>query len=246
MPHPELNSTVISRIDTTHNMIIMRIAPDGWELPEFHAGQYAMVGLPSTAPRCEHSETEFDQSERFITRSYSVASSAESRSFVEFFITLVPNGAMSPRMFALKPGDRVWLSKNMTGFFTLQTVPEDSNVMLFATGSGISPCMGIIRTHLKTNSDRRILLVHGSRHSKEFAYRSELIALDLMIDGFDYIEAISRPDEEPIEWHGRTGYIQDIWKDGTIDDLWGFHHLPTTLMCSSPEIHRCVMKSHRS
>lgn len=226
MSHPELNATVISRMDVTPQMIILRIAPDGWELPEFHAGQYAMVGLPSSAPRCDNSEPESDQSDRFLTRSYSVASSAKPRSFVEFFITLVPDGAMSPRIFALQTGDKVWLSKNMTGFFTFQKVPENSNVILLATGSGISPCMGMVRTHLTLHSGRRIILVHGSRSSNELAYRSELIALDRMIDNFNYVETISRPDDEPVKWQGRTGYIQDVWRDGTIDSLWGFHPSP--------------------
>lgn len=222
MPHPELNSVVISRINVAPGMIILRVMPDGWELPEFHAGQYAMVGLPSSAPRCDGSEPEADTSERFLTRSYSVASSATDRSFVEFYITLVPAGAMSPRIFALKPGDRVWLSKNLTGLFTLQRVPEDANIVLLATGSGVSPCMGILRTQLNPQSSRRITLVHGCRHSQELGYRSELKALDRMIDNFSYIETISRPREEPIQWEGNVGYIQEIWRKGLIEAIWGF------------------------
>ncbi len=223
MPHPEPNSVVISHIDVAPGMMILRLSPDGWELPEFHAGQYAMVGLPSSVPRCDGSEPESDKSDRFLTRSYSVASSATDRSFVEFFITLVPTGAMSPRVFALQPGDRVWLSKNMTGLFTFQKVPDDSNVIFLATGSGVSPCMSIIRSHLSTGSSRRIALVHGCRHSKELGYRSELKALDRIIDNFDYIETISRPREEPTQWSGHVGYIQEIWRKGVIGKIWGFH-----------------------
>jgi NAD(P)H-flavin reductase len=51
MPADELNATVIQRIEVSPELVILRIVPRGWELPEFEAGQFAVLGLPASAPR---------------------------------------------------------------------------------------------------------------------------------------------------------------------------------------------------
>ena len=51
MPPTELNATVIQRIEVSPGLVILRVVPDGWELPDFEAGQFAVLGLPPTAPR---------------------------------------------------------------------------------------------------------------------------------------------------------------------------------------------------
>ena len=42
----ELNAIVLERIEVSPGLIILRVAPEGWELPEFDAGQFAVLGLP--------------------------------------------------------------------------------------------------------------------------------------------------------------------------------------------------------
>ena len=46
-----LNAIVLERIEVSPGLIILRVAPDGWQLPEFDAGQSAVLGLPGEAPR---------------------------------------------------------------------------------------------------------------------------------------------------------------------------------------------------
>jgi len=48
---PELNAVVTHRIEAASGLIILRIAPDGWKLPDFKAGQFVVLGLPGSAPR---------------------------------------------------------------------------------------------------------------------------------------------------------------------------------------------------
>ena len=52
-----------------------------------------------------------------------------------------PGGALSPRLFNLKIGDRIWLSPKINGEFTYDDwlVPEEANLVLMATGSGLPP-----------------------------------------------------------------------------------------------------------
>jgi len=228
MAVPEPNAVVISRESLTEGLCTLRIAPEGWELPEFSAGQYAMVGLPASAPRSEDAEPiESDSSpDRFIQRSYSVASSNKKRDHLEFLISLVRAGDMSPRIFALEAGDEVWLSRNLSGFFTLDGVEEHKNVVFIATGSGLSPCMGILRSHFDPSGQRNMAIVHGVRNSAELAYRQELTSLSRESSRFTYLCTISRPETETAPWTGRTGYVQDIWKSSVIASEWGVEPTP--------------------
>ncbi len=228
MKLPELNATVLQKINVAPGLMILQVAPVGWELVPFHAGQYAMIGLPSSAPRCDIAEPEPQPptDEALLQRSYSIASVASKLDYVEFYIALVPEGALSPRLFALNVGDKLLLSKNFSGFFTLQKVPEDANIVLVATGTGLSPCMGIIRSHLDPDSKRKFALIQGARHSSELGYRSELDALGRICENFTYINTISRPDDEPVPWSGHSGYVQEIWQSGMIAEIWGFEPTP--------------------
>jgi len=223
-----MNAIVVAKVQISESLLILRIAPIGWEIPSYFAGQYAMIGLPSTAQRWTESGlvSEDAATEKLITRSYSAAGFPDNRESVEFLITLVPEGALSPRVFALEVGDKIWMSKNLNGFFSLERVPEDANLLVLATGSGLSACIGMIRSTTETLAHRKIALVHGSRFSRELAYRAELELLARVSDNFTYINCISRPETEASEWHGRSGYVQDILRSGDIDDTWGFHPSP--------------------
>ena len=131
------NAVVTQRIEVSPGLAILRVVPDGWDLPEFSAGQFAVLGLPGAAaryPGSDDEEVERDPA-KLIKRAYSIASSSEAQEYMEFYVALVPSGALTPRLFSLGAGDRVWLSKKATGLFTLDQVPSDKHVVLVSTGS---------------------------------------------------------------------------------------------------------------
>ncbi|MCW8985458.1 MAG: hypothetical protein OQK55_08955, partial [Thermoanaerobaculales bacterium] len=72
----DLNAVVEQRIEVAPGLMVIRIVPEGWELPEFIPGQFAVLGLPPEAPRCELADA--DEEERkpgaLIRRAYSIAS----------------------------------------------------------------------------------------------------------------------------------------------------------------------------
>ena len=53
-----MNAIVTQRIEVAPGLIILRVSPDGWDLPEFEAGQFAVLGLPQSAPRALMSDAE--------------------------------------------------------------------------------------------------------------------------------------------------------------------------------------------
>ena len=111
------NAIVAQKIEITPEIIILQVKPDGWDLPEFEAGQFAVLGLPGSAPRSEWSDPEEEETEpdKLIRRAYSIASSSVAREYMEFYITVVRSGALTPRLFALEMGDRVWLGCRLAG-----------------------------------------------------------------------------------------------------------------------------------
>lgn len=239
MPDPELNAVVTLRDEISPWLMILRVVPDGWELPDFSPGQFAVIGLPGSAPRCALAGSEDPPADprKLIRRAYSIASSSLARHFLEFYIALVTSGALTPRLFSLKIGDRLWLGPKITGMFTFDRVPPDKNVVMIATGTGLAPYMSMLSTHLMCGSPRRCAVLHGARHSWDLGYRSQLMTLQHLCPNFTYIPIISRPQEEPVPWVGATGYVQELWQNGALDQVWGFHPTPADthiFLCGSP------------
>jgi ferredoxin/flavodoxin---NADP+ reductase len=236
----ELNAVLTHRADLAPGLAIFRIAPDGWELPEFAPGQFAVIGLPAQAPRVALSDPEEPgDPDRMIRRAYSIASSSRQREYVEVFANLVRSGELTPRLFALAPGDRLWLGRKFTGMFTLREVPRDANLALVATGTGLAPYMSMVRTELDCGGSRRFAVLHGARHSWDLGYAGELHAMQRHCPNFTYVPTVSRPQAEAAPWGGATGHVQDLWTGGALDDAWGFRPTPANthvLLCGNPDM----------
>jgi ferredoxin--NADP+ reductase len=238
MDNSSLNALITHRIDLNPGLAIFRVVSDGWELPDFIPGQYAALGLPPDAERVEGSgPEEFPETGRLIKRAYSIASSSVAREYIEFYVVLVPSGALTPRLFALHPGDRIWMSPKFTGVFTLDRVPVDKNVVFVATGTGIAPYMSMIRTHLESEKERKFAVLHGARNTRDLGYRAELIYAKQRNRNLTYIPIISEPHDEAQSWRGPTGFLQDFWLTRPLDRPWGFRPSPENthvFLCGNP------------
>lgn len=220
-------------------LAIFRIEPDGWQLSPFKSGQYVVLGLPMEAPRCFGASIEEEPPApgTVIKRAYSIASAASNTAYLEFYINLVPSGALTPRLFALAPGDHVFLGSKITGMFTLDQVPIERNLLFVATGTGLAPYISMIRSHLLAYPERKLCILHGARHSWELGYRAQLNHWQSFIDNFSYYAVISRPDEEPEPWHGNTGHIDDLIDKNLVTKAWGSPYSPentSIFLCGNP------------
>jgi len=228
MSEPQLNAVVTSKDEISSRLMIMRVVTDGWQMPDFEPGQFAVLGLPGSAPRYHLSEPEDtpSQPDKLLRRAYSIASSSLTREYMEFYISLVTSGALTPRLFALNIGDHLWLSSRVAGIFTLDEVPADQNVALVATGTGLAPYMSMLGTEMQCGSARRFAVLHGAHHSWDLGYRSELLTLQHLCGNFTYVPTVSRPQEEPVPWTGYTGHVQSLWAKGVVAEAWGFQPTP--------------------
>ena len=103
-----LNAVVTQRIEVAPGLFILQVVPDGWPLPPFRPGQFAVLGLPPEAPRHPLADPTDDPPPKpgaLIRRSYSIASSSADQQYLEFYLNLVRSGSLTPRL------DYTWQSK---------------------------------------------------------------------------------------------------------------------------------------
>jgi ferredoxin--NADP+ reductase len=234
-----LNSLVTSVMQVSPSMRIIRVKPDEWNFPPFKAGQFVVLGLYGSAERAPESTDEYSPQEpdKLIKRAYSIASSSTDE-YIEFYISVVRSGSLTPRLFNLEIGQRIYMSQKPTGMFTLEQVSEDQNVVLIATGTGVAPYMSMLRTdalHRKGN----IVVVQGASNSWDLGYFSELKLLDSMFPKFTYYPTITEPEKEPVGWSGDTRFIQSIWEDKGFHDKIKFEPKPENthiFLCGNPNM----------
>jgi len=94
---PELNAIVIQRIDFNPGLMILRVAPVGWELPAFKPGQFCALGLPPPLAAWLMQALRILFPRRMLS---SVAPTPSprlrEREYLEFYISQVKSGALTP------------------------------------------------------------------------------------------------------------------------------------------------------
>lgn len=234
-----LNAVVLQRVDIGPALMVLQVAPDGWLLPDFKPGQYTTIGLPETAPRAPGTKPPREPAKpgEMIKRAYSIASAPRVRDYMEFYLALVEDGSLTPRLWNLQAGDRLFMSPRVVGTFTLDTVPPDKQIVMISTGTGLGPFMAMLHNDFVGGSARQWALFHGVRSSRDLGYRSELMALQHLNRNFLYVPVISRPQNEPVPWTGTTGYVQNSFTSGLLDQAWGFAPTPDNThvyICGNP------------
>jgi ferredoxin--NADP+ reductase len=233
------NATVVAREEINPELIILRVRPDG-PLFGFKPGQFCVLGLTGDSPRLAGLEPEETPPEagKMIRRAYSIASASVERRYVEFYITIIASGQLTPRLFALDHGSRVYLGPKASGAFTLERVPAGKAVVLIATGTGLAPYVSMMRTILAHETSRKFVVLHGARYSWELGYRGELETLARLRPNFTYIPSITRPAQDPC-FQGRSGRIQALVDQGVIQQDSGIELDPAKteiFLCGNPEM----------
>lgn len=238
-PPPAYNATLISREEVNPQLLILRAQPDG-EVFAFKPGQFAVLGLRAAEPRVPEatSEPPPKDPDLLIRRAYSIASASVERAYLEFYLTLVASGELTPRLFALRPGGRLFLAPKASGVFTLDRVAPGKALVLIATGTGLAPYMSMLRTLLIHDRERRVVVLHGARCSWDLGYRAELESLARLCRNFTYLPSITRPTEDP-HFRGPVGRVQSLLANGLIRERASLELDPAVadvFLCGNPEM----------
>lgn len=138
---------------------------------------------------------------RQVTRAYSIASPPAGNRF-ELCLNRVSEGAFSPYLFTMQPGDDIEMREPL-GYFVPRTPFRDS--VFIATGTGIAPFRSMLRHPPLIGSAAAITLLFGARYPGGLVYHAELLALAGTRPNFRYLPTVTRPDAA---WCGRAGRVQ--------------------------------------
>ncbi|WP_240222834.1 ferredoxin--NADP reductase [Rheinheimera hassiensis] len=126
---------------------------------DFTAGQFVRLAIDTPDGR--------------VQRAYSLVNSPGNHE-LEFLVSTVADGLLSPLLQQLKMGDKLDISQPASGFFILDEVPDGDNLWLISSGTGIGPYLSMLGTHTLWQRFKHIVLVHSVRTVADLAYR-ELI-----------------------------------------------------------------------
>jgi ferredoxin/flavodoxin---NADP+ reductase len=203
-----LSAELVERVDFSPNHAMFRFQPEA--LFPFRPGQYATIAL--------------EDGGKLIPRPYSIVSSPYE-SALEFFVELVPAGVLTPKLWELKKGDRVYIRHRPAGRMGLVHKEGAQNHLIAATSTGIAPFISMARTHAVDRQRpgaiaHRFAVIHGGSRSADLgSYKDELLALSRG-GWLHYIPTVSRPWEDP-SWSGETGRVEDVLRKHA--DALSFH-----------------------
>ena len=170
--------------------ILRVVRPAGFS---FEPGQYVKLGVPGGG------------------RNPYTITSAPGEPYLEFCVEQAPGGRVSPRLFALRPGDQVDLDAKAKGSFTL--VASARIHLMVATVTGIAPFRSMLRHAERRDAwPGKLIVLHGASFADELAYRAELETLAERSAGrVRYLPSVSRPaDPRNRSFVGDTGRVTEL------------------------------------
>ncbi|KAG2700803.1 hypothetical protein I3760_06G014600 [Carya illinoinensis] len=123
----------------------------------------------------------------------------------EFLVKSIA-GSTAELLCGLRKGDVVELSPVMGRGFGIDRIePPDAypTVLIFATGSGISPIRSLIESGFGASKRSDVRLYYGARNLKRMAYQDRF--RDWESSGVKIVPVLSQPDDS---WTGESGYVQ--------------------------------------
>ena len=204
------NAEVISKIMVNPDIMIVQIKTDEPK-NEFEAGQNTLLGLYGFEKRSSNSAIESDpaQHDQLIKRPYSIASSTSETQHLEFYISQVKSGQLTPRLFNLNIGDRIYVGTKITGHFRLDETPDGTDIIMVATGTGIAPYISFLRSSIVQRPESKMIVIQGAAHRWDLGYYSELTFLEESYANFFYVPTLTDPDAH---WDGYQLSIEALLK----------------------------------
>ncbi len=246
------NATVARLVKSHSDLLVMRIRPD-FARPVHKAGQYTLLGMGFWEPRfpgCQEEAPPPDET-RLARRSYSISCSVldergelldiPQTDWVEFYIVLVRNSGtpqapvLTPRLFLLREGDRLFLGEKITGNYTLDVVKPDDTVLFLATGTGEAPHNYMLWELLRRNHPGRILSACCVRYRRDLGYLPIHDQLMRRFPNYKYLSLTTR-EKESLD---HKVYVQDLLTSGELERQLGQRLDPArthVFLCGNPKM----------
>jgi len=246
------NATVTMLRKVHPDLMVMRVRPD-FRPPPHKPGQYGVLGLGFWEPRmpgCQE-ETRVNDPTKLARRSYSLSCSVlddagglpdhSQADWIEFYVVLVRQTdrgeapVLTPRLFVLREGDRLYVGEKITGAYTLDPVRPDDAVVFLATGTGEAPHNYMLWDLLRRGHRGRILSACCVRYGKDLAYRAVHDELMRRHPNYTYLGLTTREASDA----GNKVYIQDLLISGRLEEKLGAPLDPAAthvFLCGNPKM----------
>lgn len=197
---PNLHEAEITELDRVadgvmHLVLTLRPGEDGSGSADFESGQFVRIMVPGTG---EGSAPGHDNQ---VRRAYSPANVANWDGRLEFYIRLLPGGAMSEYLSSrAKVGDvlTVWSADGEFGLVENGLRPR----WFLAGGTGLSPLLSMLRKMAEWGELQPARLFFGvTRHGEVFA-QDEIAELEQTLPEFRADTLVWEPDSA---WSGPVG-----------------------------------------
>lgn len=246
------NATVIYHKQIHSDLIVFRVRPDN-TLNLHRPGQYSTLGMGQWEPRIEGCQPEVPKpgdEKKLIRRAYSLSCSIldeqgelydfSTPDWLEFYVVLVRESAkgppaLTPRLFMLKEGDRLFMGEKITGHYTLEPVQPTDNVIFLSTGTGEAPHNYMTWELLCKSHEGKILSACCVRYKRDLGYLPQQEALMQQFPNYQYL-ALTTREADTIQ---HKVYIQDLLTSGQLEERLGDKLDPTrthVYMCGNPNM----------
>jgi ferredoxin--NADP+ reductase len=237
MADSKYNATVVGKILLTPEIMTLRVDTDE-PRDKFSAGQYTLLGLYGSEDRSPNSTEEADpvEPDKLIQRPYSIASATGQLQQLEFYISQVKSGQLTPRLFNLNPGDRMFVSKRIVGVFKLADTPQDQDIVMIATGTGMAPYLSFLRSYLTDRPESKMAVIQGAAKQWDLGYYSELTFLENSFENFTYMPTLTEADQT---WSGYQYWIEEMLDKQILEDEAGIAIDPNKthfFLCGNPKM----------
>ena len=250
------NATVTHVRRIHDELLILRIKPDQGPLA-FLPGQYATLGLTIDEPHVPCHEPLQAMPGVLLRRPYSFSHSPldemgrlvrpSEQSDHEFYIALVRSSKLgrallTPRLFLLEPGRRLFVGTQAHGAYTLATLPSQCDVLFAATGTGEAPHNAMIAELLAQGHQGRITSLICTRYRRDLAYASMHYQLAERYAHYRYLPLTTRePQNLEAAAPGYIGkqYVQDLLRAPDLAQRIGFPLNPDhvhVFLCGTPDM----------
>ncbi len=238
------NARLIERELIHDTLGIFRIAYEDSQAQDFEPGQFTNLALmpppevvAADAALAEAGERRRPARVKLVRRAYSIASAPSEKRWLEFYIVAVDEGALTPRVFDLQVGDRLFMDTKIKGHFTLHEVPDGKNLVTVATGTGLAPFLSMYR-QFKDQPGRfnRFVFIHGVRVEEDLGYRAMLQEIARRDPRVVYLPAVSRASDNG-NYTGYRGRVTAMFSDGTYEKALGSKLNPASdhvFLCGNP------------
>jgi ferredoxin--NADP+ reductase len=247
------NATVVWLHKTHSDLMIVRVRPD-FPRPPHKPGQYATLGLGNWEPRFPGTQEEIllpADEIKLTRRAYSISCSVLSDSgqledidhtdWLEFYVVLVRDSekerppALTPRLFLIREGDRLYLGEKITGHFTLDPVKPDDTVVFLATGTGEAPHNYMLWELFRRGHAGPILSACCVRYRRDLAYLAIHEELMRRYPNYTFLSLTTR-EADTVQ---HKVYIQDLITSGQLEEHLGQPLDPArahVYLCGNPKM----------